>query len=284
MQSVIPALFVLVVTAQVFPIAPMAAVADPKQFLPPFFAFENGVRIADAKQQVKVLKELGYDGIGSAKPNNLPQRLAAYDAAGLKIFSLYVGGRLGAKGPEYDPSISSAIQQLNNRETMIELFVQGGENANDASAIAFVRDIADQAKASGLRVILYPHTGFYIETIGDAVRIAKACQRDNVGVMFNLCHFLKVERDADFRKALADAQPYLWRVSVSGANVGGNTWGELIQPLNHGDFDQAALLSELKHIGFDGAVGLQCYGVPGDAKANLANSIKAWNKNLTELN
>ena len=143
-------------------------------FNPPFFAFENGVHFAATEQRVKVLKELGYDGIGSAHPRNLPDRLPLYDRAGLKIFSLYVGGRLEADGPEYDPLISTAIEQLKGRDTVIELYVQGGGGASDTSAVAFVRDIADQAKESGLRVVLYPHTGFYIDTIGDAVRIAKA--------------------------------------------------------------------------------------------------------------
>jgi sugar phosphate isomerase/epimerase len=252
-------------------------------FAPPFFAFENGVHFGDTAEQAKVLKELGYHGIGSANPRNLPARLAVFDAAGLQIFSLYVGGTLTADGAKYDPIISTAIQQLKGRETVIELYLQGGAGANDTSAIAFVRDIADQAQQAGLRVVLYPHTGFYIDTIGDAVRIAKACQRDNVGVMFNLCHFLNVEREADFRQALAAAEPYLWRVSVSGGKVGGKPWGELIQPLDQGDFDQVELLRELKKLGFSGAVGLQCYGVQGDARKNLQRSMTAWKQNLAAL-
>ena len=252
-------------------------------FDPPFFAFENGVHVGTAQQRANVLKELGYDGIGSANPRNLPARLPVYDAAGLKVFSLYVGGSLTADGPKYDPIISEAIGQLSGRDTVIELYVQGGSGADDTSAVAFVRDIADQAQQSGLRVVLYPHTGFYIDTIGDAVRIAKACQRDNVGVMFNLCHFLNVQRDADFRQALAGAKPYLWRVSVSGGKVGGKPWGELIQTLDQGDFDQVALLRELKQLGFDGAIGLQCYAIGGDARVNLRRSMTAWKKNLAAV-
>ena len=254
-----------------------------RPFNPPFFAFENGVHFGSTEQRVEVLKELGYDGIGSANPRNLPARLPLYDKAGLKIFSLYVGGSLDADGPKYDPLISKAIKQLQGRETMIELYVQGGAGGNDTSAVAFVRDIADQARQSGLRVVLYPHTGFYIDTIADAVRIAKQADRDNIGVMFNLCHFLNVERGGDFKQALAGAEPYLWRVSVSGGKVGGKPWNELIQPLDQGDFDQVELLRELKKLGFRGAVGLQCYGVRGDAKENLQRSIAAWRKNLASL-
>ena len=101
--------------------------------------------------------------------------------------------------------------------------------------------------------------------------------------MFNLCHFLNVERDRDFKRALAAAQPYLWQVSVSGAKVGGKPWSQLIMPLDQGDFDQAELMRELKRLGFDGAVGLQCFGVRGDAEENLRRSIQAWRKTLHRI-
>ena len=44
----------------------------------PVYAFQNGVHFKSAEERVKVLKELGYDGIGSARVRDalpLPQRL-----------------------------------------------------------------------------------------------------------------------------------------------------------------------------------------------------------------
>ncbi len=206
-----------------------------------------------------------------------------YDAAGLQIFSLYVGTNLAALQPTYDPIISQAIRQLKGRDTVIELFVQGGPAASDASAVALVQAIADQANQSGLRVVLYPHSGFYIDTIGTAVRIAKQSKRDNVGVMFNLCHFLNVQPDSDLRATLEASKPYLWRVSINGAEVGGKDWGQLIQPLDCGNFDQVALLEMLKDIGYTGAIGLQCYGIHDPAKDHLERSIRAWRANLAKV-
>ena len=82
----------------------------------PVFAFQNGVHFKTTQERVKVLKELGYDGIGSAKLSQsnlpLPQRLKLYDEAGLKLFSFYVGGRLGPKGHSYGKGISQAIKEL----------------------------------------------------------------------------------------------------------------------------------------------------------------------------
>ena len=249
----------------------------------PVYAFQNGVHFKTTQERVKVLKELGYDGIGSAKLSQsdlpLPQRLKLYDEADLKLFSFYVGGKLGTKGHSYGKEISQAIKDLKGRKTILELYVQGSKKANtDEQAVAFVREIADQAKESGLRIVLYPHAGFYVDTLGAAVRVARKCKRDNVGVMFNLCHYLKVEPKTDLKAALTDAKPLLWQVSTSGAKKGGNSWGQLIQTLDRGDYDQKALFQMLRDLGFKGNVGFQCYAIRGDSRENLKRSIDAWNK------
>ena len=249
----------------------------------PVYAFQNGVHFKTVKERIKVLKELGYDGIGSAKLSQsdlpLPQRLKLYDEAGLKLFSFYVGGKLGTKGHSYGKEISQAIKDLKGRDTILELFVHGSKKANtDEQAVAFVREIADQAKESGLRIVLYPHAGNYVDTLGDAVRVARKCKRDNVGVMFNLCHYLKVEPKTDLKAALTEAKPLLWQVSTCGAKKGGNSWGQLIQTLDRGDYDQKALFQMLRELGFKGNVGFQCYAIRGDSRENLKRSIGAWNK------
>ena len=267
----------------IFPLLFLVAQLAAKPEAWPVFPFQNGVHFKTTAERVKVLKELGYDGIGSAKLSKselpLPQRLKLYDEAGLKLFSLYVGGRLGANGHSYGNEISQAIKDLKGRDTILELFVQGSKKNNtDEQAVAFVREIADQAKESGLRIVLYPHAGFYVDTLGAAVRVARKCKRDNVGVMFNLCHYLKVEPKTDLKAALTDAKPLLWQVSTSGAKKGGNSWGQLIQTLDRGDFDQKALFQILDEIGFSGNVGFQCYAIRGDSRENLKRSIDAWNK------
>ncbi len=248
----------------------------------PVYAFQNGVHVKSAEERVKVLKELGYDGIGAARVKDvlsLPQRLKLYDEARLKLFSFYVGGQLGPKGHNYGKEISQAIKDLKGRDVILELYVQGNKKANtDEQAVAFVREIADQAKESGLRIVLYPHTGFYVDTLGTAMRIARKCERDNVGVMFNLCHYLMVEPKTDLKTALTDAKPLLWQVSTCGAEKEGRSWDQLIQTLDRGSYDQAALFKLLRELGFKGNVGFQCYAIRGDSRDNLKRSIGAWNK------
>jgi hypothetical protein len=40
----------------------------------------------------------------------------------------------------------------------------------------------------------------------------------------------------------------------------------------------AGLLRTLKAVGYKGPVGLQCYGISGDAREHLARSMAAWRK------
>jgi hypothetical protein len=96
--------------------------------------------------------------------------------------------------------------------------------------------------------------------------------------MFNLCHFLKVEPGSDLRKAITDAAPLLWQVSINGADKEGTSWGQLIQTLDQGDFDHRALLQMLDQIDFQGNIGFQCYAIRGDSRQNLKRSIDAWKK------
>ena len=69
--------------------------------------------------------------------------------------------------------------------------------------------------------MLYPHDKFYIERLDHAVKIARATGCDNVGIAFNLCHFLKVQPNDDLATALNGAKDLIWSVSICGADAAG---------------------------------------------------------------
>lgn len=249
-------------------------------FSPSFYPFENGVKFQTVAEGARELKRMGCEGVGSVHARVLEEFLTEFDAVGLKVFSIYVGGRVGSDSHSYDASVTRAIRMLKGRDALVELYVQKGRGAGDAQAAAFVKEIAAEAERNGLRVVLYPHADFYVETIGDALRVAKASGCDNVGVAFNLCHFLKVEPDRDLRGSLEEAKPLLWSFSTCGADVGGGDWKALIQPLDAGTFDQVSLLRHLREIGYTGDVGLQCYGIKAPSKEHLPRSLAAWKKTI----
>ena len=152
--------------------------------------------------------------------------------------------------------------------------------------MAIIREIADMAEKSGLRVSLYTHVGLYVNRVQDAVRLVKKIDRQNVGVGFNLCHFLNQNDEKDMERQLNEAMPYLFFVSINGAD-GGDTrhmgWNRLIQTLDRGSFDVSRVLKVLKQLNYQGPVGLQCFAIPGDPRENLARSIKAWRKLCSRL-
>jgi len=98
--------------------------------------------------------------------------------------------------------------------------------------------------------------------------------------MFNLCHWLRVDKQRDYQSLLKRAMPRLWAVSINGADSRDDKpgWDHYIQPLDKGSFNVAALLATLKELGYKGPIGLQCYGIGGDAREHLARSMIAWRK------
>lgn len=250
------------------------------EFAPALYPFQNGMRFPNADEGVRLIKELGYQGIGSINPEDLARVKAACEKEGLKVFSIYTGGKVNADGFDYAKNVSEAIAMLKGTNALVELNVQRGTNPNDTQAVAFVKEIADQAKAVGLKVVLYPHANFHIERIDHALRIAKATGCDNVGVAFNLCHFLKCQPGDNLEATLTAAEPLLWSVSICGADAEGKDWNTLIRPLDEGTFDQAKLLRLLNKLDYKGPIGLQCFNIKVDPKQNLTRSMAAWKKHL----
>ena len=256
-----------------------------------FFAFDNGVGrgTLSPEQQAEILADFGYHGIGYTGTQKIPEALAAFERQHLKMFSTYIRADIGPKQPAYEEGLPEAIRQLKGHGTLIWLHVHGGKASDDSlddRAVDVIREIADMAAASELRVALYPHVGFYVATVQDAVRLAKKVDRENVGASFNLCHFLKLDDEANLREALQLAKPYLFAVSINGADSGETKsmkWDRLIQTLDQGSFDVYALLKTLREIGYDGPIGLQCYGVQGDVRENLKRSMDAWQKFVSRM-
>jgi sugar phosphate isomerase/epimerase len=122
--------------------------------------------------------------------------------------------------------------------------------AGDEHAVEILREMSDLARESGAQLLLYPHVESWVERIEDSIRVADKVNRPNVGVMFNLCHWLRVDKSRDYRPLLQRAMPRLWAVSINGADAQDPKpgWDHYIQPLGQGDFDLGAFLATLKEL------------------------------------
>jgi sugar phosphate isomerase/epimerase len=109
------------------------------------------------------------------------------------------------------------------------------------------------------------------------LKIVNKVDHPQVGTNFNLCHWLMVDGNQDYRPLLRENAAKIFAVTINGAQIGSRTWTNgLIQPLDRGDFDNRQLLATLREIGYRGPIGQMCYGIPGDAREHLERSMKVW--------
>ncbi len=259
-----------------------------------FFAMDNiargGPDIAPA-----MLSELGYDGFGGRALDEIMP--AAIAASGLKFFNGYHVITLDPAQPAPNEKLRLWLTAMRGRDTVLWLAVQKVARADgkffppsspdaDDFAVSQIRAIVVAAAAQGVRVALYPHTGFWVERVEDAMRVADKIDRPDVGVTFNLCHWLKVEGvERDPTPVLRAALPRLMFVTISGADTGDTKkmgWDRLIQPLDQGSYDLGAFVHRFRAIGYTGPVGFQGYNIKAEPRDVLTRSIAAWRKFAVE--
>jgi len=276
-----PALTLLLGAALLTPSAAAERLGAKTNAFFPFCIDTHDSKKRTLEQQATMLKELGYDGVGHLWLDNLAERLKTLDDAGLKLFQITLTVDITPGKPAYDPRLKEVMPLLKGRGVQFVLLMNGlkpSDPAGDPRAVEIIREIAALASESGAQVLLYPHSFMWLERIEDAVRVAGKVARPNVGVMFNLCHWLRVSKDRNYKPLLVQAMPRLWAVSICGADEFDDKpgWARYIQPLGRGTFDMAAFLKTLRQLGYTRPIGLQCYGIPGDVRDTLAESMKAW--------
>ena len=235
------------------------------------------------EEQNTMLAELGYDGVAHLWLDKLEERATSAKASGLRVSQVYFNVSL-AQDPPFDQKLKDALPCLKGGQTQLALLIYGGQPSDkslDDKAVGIIRKIVDIAEPNDVKVVLYPHVGAWNETVDDCVRIAERFPDKQVGAMFNLCHWVAVDKSENLEKTLELALPYLACVTINGTDTPEEIQSRddragWLQPLDAGSFDRKKLLAILDKLGYCGPVGLQCYGIPGDARIHLERSMKAW--------
>jgi sugar phosphate isomerase/epimerase len=255
-----------------------------------FYAFNNAVRtLPNAPQgldeQAEFIKKLGFDGFGGHTSEDYFPRRASLDKVGLKMPELYWGINIDSTGNmTYKEELLDIIKDSKDRDLVVALFTnvpyfQHNQAEGDPLVVKNIQVLADYAAPYGIKIAIYPHINNYCETSEHSVRLAKMANRDNVGAIFNTCHLLKVEGEEGWEQKLLTALPYLYMISINGADTGNTKemgWDQLIQPLGEGTFDTYKLVKLAKDNGFEGIFGLQCYNIKQDAEVALTKSMNTW--------
>ena len=231
----------------------------------------------------KLLREVGFDGAGYSilTGPRLEETLRASDEAGLKVYLMQTSINLAPNAAaRYDAEVPGAIRKLKGRPAVVVVTLNGlkpGDPAGMEPAVQALRELGDVAAEAGVRISAYNHVNCWNESVPFNVELVKKVNHPQVGFNFNVCHWLKVDGNKDYRPLLRANAEKLFCVTICGAQIGAQTWTNgLIQPLDQGDFDNRALLATLRGIGYGGPVGIMCYGIPGDAREYLGRSMKTW--------
>lgn len=275
-------LFGLLLPSQAATSAPAVKPSEVPAFFP-FCIDWHDSKKRDFTQQAQMLKELGYDGVGHIWLDKVDERIRSLDAVGLKLYQITISVDIAPGKQAYDPRLKEVLGLVKDRGVQFAMLMNGmkpSDPAGDERAVQIIREISDLGKGSGAQFLLYPHCDNWMETIEDCIRVADKVDRPDVGVMFNLCHWLKVCKDRDYETRIKKAMPRLMAVSINGADEqdSGTGWAKYIQPLGRGNFDMARFLATLRKAGFHGPIGLQCYGIGGDTREHLQESMATWRK------
>jgi sugar phosphate isomerase/epimerase len=255
-----------------------------------FFAMDTIARGGPAEVPA-LLKELGYDGLGGkaldeAMPPALTER-------GLKFFNGYYVANFTAENASPDEKLLRWFAAMRGYNTALWMAVRTLKRADgrafahsaadaDDIVVARVRALADAAAPHGVRISLYPHTAQWLERVEDAIRVANKVDRANVGVTFNLCHWLRVEgSERDPAPVLRAALPRLQFVTINGADTGDTralNWNQLIQPLDAGTYDVGGFVRLLRELNYRGPIGFQGYGIKTDPREVLERTMTAWRR------
>ena len=264
-----------------------------------FFALHNIIR-GDSTyntfdKQVELVKNAGFDGIEINQIESFDGMKSALDQFQFKGSYFYVKLQLG---DPIDNRLESTINKLKGSHTIIAPYIladtkrfKPNSPEGDSEAIKLLQLISMWSKKAGLQVAIYPHYSFYVERTDHALQLAQKVNRKNVGLSFNLCHWLattSLAERTDLKNHLKELKPYLKMITISGASdiisQKKAIFDDYILPLGTGSFDTYDLLKYMvKTIKYKNPIGVQCYNIKGNKPQLIKNTMMVWNGYKTRL-
>jgi sugar phosphate isomerase/epimerase len=256
---------------------------------PVFFAMDTAARLAPT-ECAQVLAELGYAGLGG-RPATAKAHADALKAKGLVYFNGYHVANFPSGQADLPVELTQAVDGLAGtggtlwlaiNKVTLPLGLSMGPEYGDTVVVPQLRQLVAYARTKGVKVSLYPHAGFWAAQFETCVRVASKVDDPNLGVTFNLCHWLKVEgSERDPLPLIKEALPRLNFITINGADTGDTQnlgWDKLIQPLGRGTYDVGAFVAKARAAGYRGPFGFQGYGIKMEPKELLKETMEGWKK------
>jgi sugar phosphate isomerase/epimerase len=256
-----------------------------------FFVFHNiiaGDKTYNSyESQVKVVKASGFDGIEIGSEESFDEMFEAIEKNDFKCSSFYV--KLKVEDKHVPASLAQAIKKLKGSGTVISPHIEretrksGSPSASeDEAVVKLLQELSILCSESNLQIAIYPHYNFYLETTNHALSLVEKVNRKNVGLGFNLCHWLAttIEQErANLYAHLQTLRPYLKMISICGANNVSSRettiWNDYILPLGQGSFDTKGLVAFItRKLNYKGPIGIQAYNIKGDKPELLSSTAE----------
>lgn len=264
-----------------------------------FFTLHNIIRGDSTyntfEKQVELVKNAGFDGIEINQIESFDGMKKALDQHAFKASFFYIKLQLGEP---IDHRLEKAINELKGTKTIISPYVLADNKRfkpnsleGDSEAIRLLQQISIWSKKAGLQVAIYPHLNFYIERTDHALQLAQKVNRNNVGLTFNLCHWLAttpLSERPNLKSHLKDLKPYLKMITISGANNVNSdkksVFDDYILPLGSGNFDTYDLVNFMvNELKYKNPIGVQCYNIKGNKPQLIENTMRVWKAYKTRL-
>ena len=256
---------------------------------PAFFAMDTAARLAPT-ECAEALAELGYAGLGG-RPATAKAHADALKAKGLVFFNGYHVASFPSGQAELPADLTQAVDGLAGtggtlwlgiNKVDLPLGLRMPQEYGDTVVVPQLRQLVAYARTKGVKISLYPHAGFWAASFETCVRVASKVDDPDLGVTFNLCHWLKVEGSArDPLPLIKEALPRLNFITINGADTGDTQnlgWDKLIQPLGRGTYDVGAFVAKARAAGYRGPFGFQGYGIKMEPKELLKETMAGWGK------
>ena len=256
---------------------------------PMFFVMDTAAR-GKPEECAPLLSELGYAGFGG-RPDTAKAYAAELAKRKVTFTNAYHVTKFSHGAAELPADLVQAISALEGLNTTLWLGIQqvqlpagikAGPTYGDTIVVPALKKALVLAKAKQVKISLYPHTGFWAESVDTCLRVANAVDDPDLGMTFNLCHWLKVEgSERDPLPTIKAALPRLNFITINGADTGDTQnlgWDKLIQPLGRGTYDVGVFVAKARAAGYRGPFGFQGFGINMDSKELLKETMAGWKR------
>ena len=273
------------------------------------FAFSsNAFRKYSLLETIKILADLGYEGIEimADTPHAFPPDLTNLDIdsirGALERYNLAVSNinafMLHAIGDTWRPSwierdLSQRRKRINHTENCIDLAAKLGvstistepggpllENMTYDEGNTIFRqgllEIKEQARETGVRVLIEPEPDLLIENSSQFVEFFKGLDADIFGLNFDIGHFFCVNEDP--AELVAELQDYIYHFHLE--DIAASRKHHHLMP-GEGAIDLPGVLKAIKGINYQGFVTVELYPYE-DRPVDAARKALAYIQQLAD--